>query len=72
MKRKVQIEKEWLEMVATIRKQDKRVLFEMSCIGYALGEHAKILGFKHPTTDEYIETDAPLPEYFSHLLNVLK
>jgi 23S rRNA pseudouridine1911/1915/1917 synthase len=34
--------------------------------------HAKILGFKHPSTDEYIETDAPLPEYFSHLLNVLK
>ena len=34
--------------------------------------HAKILGFKHPTTGEYIETDAPLPEYFSHLLDVLK
>jgi 23S rRNA pseudouridine1911/1915/1917 synthase len=30
--------------------------------------HAKILGFVHPTTNEYIETDAPLPEYFSHLL----
>ncbi|MBE5840093.1 MAG: RluA family pseudouridine synthase [Butyrivibrio sp.] len=34
--------------------------------------HAKILGFVHPTTNEYIETDAPLPEYFSHLLDVLK
>ena len=34
--------------------------------------HAKTLGFIHPTTKEYIETDAPLPEYFSHLLNVLK
>ena len=34
--------------------------------------HAKILGFKHPVTGEYIETDAPLPEYFSHLLDVLK
>ena len=34
--------------------------------------HAKTLGFIHPTTTEYIETDAPLPEYFSHLLNVLK
>ncbi len=34
--------------------------------------HAKTLGFVHPTTKEYIETDAPLPEYFSHLLNVLK
>ena len=34
--------------------------------------HAKTLGFIHPVTNEYIETDAPLPEYFSHLLNVLK
>lgn len=34
--------------------------------------HAKILGFRHPTSGEYIETDAPLPEYFRHLLDVLK
>ncbi len=34
--------------------------------------HAKILGFKHPTTGEYVETDAPLPEYFQHLLDILK
>lgn len=34
--------------------------------------HAKILGFKHPTSGDYIETDAPLPEYFSHLLSVLR
>lgn len=34
--------------------------------------HAKILGFVHPTTGEYIETDAPLPEYFSHLIETLK
>ena len=33
--------------------------------------HAKILGFRHPNTEEYIETDAPLPEYFKHLLEVL-
>ncbi len=33
--------------------------------------HAKILGFMHPTTDEYIETDAPLPAYFAHLLTIL-
>ena len=33
--------------------------------------HAKILGFRHPSTGEYIETDAPLPEYFEHLLEVL-
>lgn len=34
--------------------------------------HAKILGFQHPVTNEYIETDAPLPEYFIGLLNKLK
>ncbi len=34
--------------------------------------HAKVLGFIHPTTGEYVETDAPLPKYFSHLLEVLK
>ena len=33
--------------------------------------HAKILGFEHPSTGEYIETDAPLPEYFQELLNKL-
>mgnify|MGYP002671830347 FL=1 len=34
--------------------------------------HAKILGFRHPSTGEYIETEAPLPEYFEHLLKVLE
>ena len=34
--------------------------------------HAKTLGFIHPTTKEYLEIDAPLPEYFSHLIEVLK
>lgn len=34
--------------------------------------HAKILGFQHPSTNEYIETDAPLPEYFINLLNKLR
>ncbi|MBR1770440.1 MAG: RluA family pseudouridine synthase [Lachnospiraceae bacterium] len=34
--------------------------------------HAKILGFEHPATHAYIETDAPLPAYFAHLLTVLK
>lgn len=33
--------------------------------------HAKILGFRHPASGEYIETDAPLPEYFRHLLEIL-
>ena len=34
--------------------------------------HAKILGFVHPTTGEYIETDAPLPDYFTKLLTILR
>ncbi|MDE6015664.1 MAG: RluA family pseudouridine synthase [Acetatifactor sp.] len=34
--------------------------------------HAKILGFRHPQTEEYLETDAPLPEYFQHLLDILE
>lgn len=33
--------------------------------------HAKTLGFKHPATGKYIEIDAPRPEYFEHLLNIL-
>lgn len=33
--------------------------------------HAMILGFHHPKTGEYIETTAPLPDYFSHLLHIL-
>ncbi|MBQ4522638.1 MAG: RluA family pseudouridine synthase [Lachnospiraceae bacterium] len=30
--------------------------------------HAKVLGFIHPRTKEYVEFEAPLPEYFQHLL----
>ena len=33
--------------------------------------HAMILGFIQPRTGEYIETVAPLPDYFSHLLKIL-
>ncbi len=33
--------------------------------------HAQTLGFVHPVTGEYIEINAPLPEYFEHLLNIL-
>lgn len=33
--------------------------------------HAKTLGFRHPSTGEYVETEAPLPGYFSHLLEIL-
>lgn len=34
--------------------------------------HAMVLGFVHPTTGAYMEFEAPLPEYFSHLLDVLR
>lgn len=33
--------------------------------------HARTLGFRHPVTGEYIEVDAPLPEYFRHLLDIM-
>ena len=33
--------------------------------------HAKILGFRHPSTGEYVEFDAPLPQYFSELIRKL-
>ena len=33
--------------------------------------HAMTLGFIQPSTKEYIEVVAPLPEYFSNLLNIL-
>ncbi len=34
--------------------------------------HAKTLGFIHPRTGEYVEADAPLPEYFENLLKILE
>ncbi len=34
--------------------------------------HAKILGFEHPVTGEYMEFDAPLPEYFVSLFERLR
>lgn len=34
--------------------------------------HAKILGFVHPETGQYVETDAPLPEYFEIIINRLR
>ena len=33
--------------------------------------HARILGFRHPVTREYIEVNAPLPDYFIHLLDTM-
>ncbi len=34
--------------------------------------HAMKLGFIHPTTGEYLEVEAPLPEYFEELLRKLR
>lgn len=34
--------------------------------------HAMVLGFIHPTTGEYMEFQAPLPEYFESLLEKLR
>ena len=34
--------------------------------------HAKTLGFIHPTRNEYLEVNAPLPDYFVSLINKLK
>jgi len=34
--------------------------------------HARVLGFIHPTTKEYMEFEAPLPEYFTKLLQKLR
>ena len=34
--------------------------------------HAKKIGFIHPTTDEYMEFDSELPEYFVRVLNKLE
>lgn len=33
--------------------------------------HAMVIGFIHPSTGEYTEVTAPLPEYFEHLLHIL-
>lgn len=40
-----------------------------ACEGQTL--HAKVIGFMHPCTGEYMEFDAPLPAYFRHLLEIL-
>lgn len=34
--------------------------------------HAKVLGFQHPVTNQYIEVEAPLPQYFVQLIESMK
>lgn len=41
----------------------------VKCEGQTL--HAKVIGFVHPDSGEYMEFDAPLPDYFKHLLEIL-
>lgn len=33
--------------------------------------HAMTIGFVHPSTEKYMEIEAPLPAYFEHLLTIL-
>ena len=39
------------------------------CQGQCL--HAMTLGFVHPVTGQYTEAEAPIPDYFEHLLQIL-
>ena len=34
--------------------------------------HARVIGFIHPTTGEYMEFTSPLPDYFENFLQELK
>ncbi|MGB8455070.1 MAG: RluA family pseudouridine synthase [Anaerocolumna sp.] len=34
--------------------------------------HARVLGFIHPSTNKYMEFEAPLPDYFTNLLDKLR
>lgn len=46
-------------------KQNSKYKLQGQCL------HAKTLGFIHPSTKEYMEIEAPFPEYFLHLLEIL-
>ena len=47
------------EMMYTDQRNSKYTL-EGQCL------HAKVLGFVHPRTGEYMEFEVPLPEYFEN------
>lgn len=47
----------------------KQVIFKDSA-GQFL--HARILGFRHPVSNEYMEIEAPLPKYFDDVLDKLR
>ena len=46
--------------------KNEKVSFEGQCL------HAKKIGFIHPKTNEYMEFDSELPEYFEKFLNKLR
>lgn len=48
-------------------------IYGRKCAFHLQGQtlHAMTLGFRHPGTGEYVEINAPLPEYFVHLLDIL-
>lgn len=52
------------------KKETSKKLTELGVSGQCL--HAKILGFCHPSDGRYVETDAPLPEYFIKVLEFLR
>lgn len=41
-------------------------------VTYGQTLHAKTLGFNHPSTNQYIEFDSELPEYFQNILKKLR
>ena len=43
---------------------------QSDCSGQVL--HAKVLGFVHPRTGEYMEFESSLPRYFEELLAKLR
>ncbi|MGI6500355.1 MAG: RluA family pseudouridine synthase [Anaerostipes sp.] len=45
--------------------KSKKYRLEGQCL------HAKVLGFIHPRTKEYMEFEVPLPAYFEHLLEII-
>ena len=55
-------------MILLILSRYKKCPFS-KLVGQTL--HARTLGFIHPRTNEYIEVNAPLPDYFLNLLEKL-
>jgi 23S rRNA pseudouridine1911/1915/1917 synthase len=52
-------------------KYNKYVHFVENCFALIPGQalHAKSLGFKHPTTKEWMQFDSDLPEGFAQIIH---